>query len=119
MMMLLMMVMIMMMLQADHERAERQRQYLAGLSEEAEYESSEATSLATVSTMEGEHSLVREEEDSASTTPREECLSPDTPTPTHHINNSSLNSSDNVADTSSDNNIEQLKMQLKEVRNHI
>ena len=62
--------------------------------------------------MEGEH-MVREEEggeDSASTTPREDCLSPDTPTPTHHT---SANS-----DTAApgDNNIEQLKMQLKEVR---
>merc|ERR1719266_888593 len=44
-------------LQADHERAERQREYLAGLVEDAEYETSEATSLATTSTMEGEHTL--------------------------------------------------------------
>ena len=59
--------------------------------------------------------MVREEEggeDSASTTPREDCLSPDTPTPTHHTHNTSANS-----DTApGDNNIEQLKMQLKEVR---
>ena len=47
-------------LQADQDRAERQRQYLAGLAEEAEYESSEATSLATTSTMEGEHLVSRE-----------------------------------------------------------
>ena len=62
-----------------------------------EYESSEATSLATTSTMEGEHFLDRdkddarmivEEGDSASTTPQE-CLSPDqdTPTPTPPHNN--------------------------------
>merc|ERR1719422_102530 len=44
-------------LQADRERAARQRQYLAQLEEVGEYESSEPTSLATTSTMEGEHTL--------------------------------------------------------------
>ena len=74
--------------QADQDRAERQRQYLAQLAEEAEYESSEPTSLAT-STMEGEHLIAgerEEEEDSTNNTSTpQDCLSPemDTPTPTH------------------------------------
>ena len=77
--------------QADQERADRQREYLSQLAEDGEYESSEATSLATNSTMEGEHIINHEKDresdamdhDSCSTTPQE-CLSPDhdTPTPT-------------------------------------
>merc|ERR1719422_1226243 len=42
---------------ADRERAARQREYLSQLEEVGEYESSEPTSLATTSTMEGEHTL--------------------------------------------------------------
>ena len=76
---------------ADHERAERQRHYLAGLAEEAEYETSEATSLATSSTMEGEHMIERREDEEAGSDTPQGCLSPDTelqsdtptPTPTH------------------------------------
>ena len=78
--------------QADQERADRQREYLSQLAEDGEYESSEATSLATNSTMEGEHVINQEqgrdmmEQDSCSTTPQE-CLSPDhdTPTPTPSV----------------------------------
>ena len=58
--------------------------------EDAEYETSEATSLATSSTMEGEHLLEARDAEEGSDTPRG-CLSPDselqsdtpTPTPTH------------------------------------
>ena len=112
-------------MQADQERAERQRQYLAQLAEETEYESSEATSLAT-STMEGEHLINQEEreereDDSASTTPQE-CLSADltpTATPTHH-------GVDRIRDLASGeescegrgedgDDVQFLKLQLKEV----
>ena len=110
-------------LQADQERAERQRQYLAQLAEEAEYESSEATSLAT-STMEGEHLINQEmeerEDESNSTTPQE-CLSADltpTATPTHgdrEVTQSvSANSSDLRGGEESDD-VTVLKLQLKEV----
>merc|ERR1712128_213927 len=67
---------------ADQERADRQREYLSQLAEDGEYESSEAPSLATNSTMEGEHVINQEQgresdamdQDSCSTTPQE-CLS--------------------------------------------
>jgi len=117
-------------LQADQERADRQREYLSQLAEDGEYESSEATSLATTSTMEGEHIINEEQgkesdgmdQDSCSTTPQE-CLSPDhdTPTPTpsatdrkekhdsHHHALTDLN------DTES-NDIQLLKLQLKEAQ---
>merc|ERR1719270_3169611 len=116
---------------ADQDRVERQRQYLAGLAEEVEYESSEATSLATTSTMEGEHFLDRDKEEmrenSASTTPQE-CLSPDqdtpTPTPPHNnvdrIREKTPPSNQNNPETHKDdvnnpNDIQFLKLQLKEL----
>ena len=110
-------------LQADQERAERQRQYLAQLAEETEYESSEATSLAT-STMEGEHLINQEEreereDDSASTTPQE-CLSADltpTATPTHHGVDRirDLASASGEAEAEDGDDVQFLKLQLKEV----
>ena len=66
--------MIPVLIQADRERAARQREYLSQLEECGEYESaSEPTSLATTSTMEGEHTI---QPDTASNTP-EEPLSPE------------------------------------------
>ena len=107
-------------MQADQERAERQRQYLAQLAEETEYESSEATSLAT-STMEGEHLINQEEreDDSASTTPQE-CLSADltpTATPTHHGVDRirDLASASGEAEAEDGDDVQFLKLQLKEV----
>merc|ERR1719270_2271640 len=118
-------------LQADQDRVERQRQYLAGLAEEVEYESSEATSLATTSTMEGEHFLDRDKEEmrenSASTTPQE-CLSPDqdtpTPTPPHNVDrirektptSNQNNPETHKDDVNNPNDIQFLKLQLKEAQ---
>jgi len=117
-------------LQADQERADRQREYLSQLAEDGEYESSEATSLATNSTMEGEHVINQEQgresdamdQDSCSTTPQE-CLSPDhdTPTPTPSASDkkekldSSLHGATNLDETES-NDIQLLKLQLKEAQ---
>jgi len=115
-------------LQADQERADRQREYLSQLAEDGEYESSEATSLATNSTMEGEHVINQEqgrdmmEQDSCSSTPQE-CLSPDhdTPTPTPSVSekreklDSSQTGAVNLDETES-NDIQLLKLQLKEAQ---
>ena len=96
-------------MQADQERADRQREYMTNLSqlaeETAEYESSEATSLATTSTMEGEHWV-------EAGTPQE-CLSPeqDTPTPTPP-HPAPPQHQQQEADT----DIQLLRLQLKEVR---
>jgi hypothetical protein len=117
-------------LQADQERADRQREYLSQLAEDGEYESSEATSLATNSTMEGEHVINQEQgresdvmdQDSCSTTPQE-CLSPDhdtpTPTPSASDKKEKLDSSQTGAvnlDDAESNDIQLLKLQLKEAQ---
>lgn len=117
-------------LQADQERADRQREYLSQLAEDGEYESSEATSLATNSTMEGEHIINHEkdresdamDQDSCSTTPQE-CLSPDhdtpTPTPSAADKKEKIESSQHVKtdlDDSESNDIQLLKLQLKEAQ---
>ncbi len=48
-------------LQADKERAERQREYMAQLEREASYDSSEPTSMTNSSTQEGELTIQHEE----------------------------------------------------------
>ena len=46
--------------QADKERAERQREYMAQFEREASYDSSEPTSITNSSTVEGEHTIQKE-----------------------------------------------------------
>merc|ERR1719266_2484552 len=107
-------------LQADKQRAARQREYLSQLEEVVEYESSEPTSLATTSTMEGEHTLspgageeVGEVEDVSVT---ETDLSPDNaPTPTPNIAQSSQDQEAGVAE-GDDEDVQLLRLQLREAQ---
>merc|ERR1719341_1034441 len=110
---------------ADRERATRQREYLSQLEEVGEYESSEPTSLATTSTMEGEHTLSpgageeggeglgEVEEESVTETD----LSPDNAaTPTPNLAQCSQEQEAGAGDGEGDDeDVQLLRLQLREV----
>jgi len=113
---------------ADRERAARQREYLSQLEECGEYESSEPTSLATTSTMEGEHTI--QPEDSSNNTPQEP-LSPEhaviVPSQTHTNEESVKEEVDNELEGAStgdksekdppgEDELQLLRLQLKEAQ---